>query len=92
MRDQDWEDEDQNEAHPEGLALLSDLMGSGSMFDKDDVLENPTDAELNNDPVSQIDLQVSVHCASGSGRANLNRCMPFFSLFAMCCNACRRTL
>jgi len=44
---------------------LADVMAAGGLsFDEDDVLANNDDEDLQKDPVSQIDLRVSVHITS----------------------------
>lgn len=44
------------------FAFLSDMLGpKGMAFDNDELLDDHDDEDLKNDPVSQMDMQVSRH-------------------------------
>lgn len=45
----------------EEFAFLSDMLGpKGMAFDNDEVLDDSDDEDLKNDPVSHMDMQVSL--------------------------------
>ena len=56
--DSDWSDEEK--VKDDRYAFLADALGVGGVpFDEDEVLANNDDEDLQQDPVSQIDLRVS---------------------------------
>ena len=58
----DWEEEEKLHQgfKEEEFAFLSDMLGpKGVAFDNDDYLDDNDDEDLKNDPVSQMDMQVS---------------------------------
>ena len=58
-KDSDWSDEEK--VREDRFSYLADVMGPGGLvFDEDDVLVSNDDEDLQKDPVSQIDLRVSV--------------------------------
>lgn len=64
IKDEDWTEEDQvHQGFKEDeFAFLSDMLGpKGLAFDNDEILEDNDDEDLKNDPISQIDIQVSFH-------------------------------
>jgi importin-9 len=62
-QDEDWTEEEKlNQGFREDeFAFLSDMIGPRGMgFDNDDVLDDSDDEDLKSDPISQIDMQVSM--------------------------------
>ena len=58
MQEDDWE-EDKDTDKKDDLAYLSDLIGpKGVAFDNDELLDTAEDEEFQNDPITQLDLQV----------------------------------
>lgn len=63
FQDEEWtEEEKANQGFKaDELAFLSDMLGpKGMAFDNDEILDDNDDEDLKNDPVSQIDMQVSM--------------------------------
>ena len=59
-QDEDWAEEEQGNKNDE-FAFLSDMLGPrGMAFDNDEILDDNSDEDLKNDPISQMDMQVSV--------------------------------
>ncbi len=64
--DSDWSDE--GKVKDDRYGFLADALGVGGVpFDEDEVLANNDDEDLQNDPISQIDLRVSAACLSLMG-------------------------
>lgn len=62
-KDEDWTEEEKlNQGFKEDeFAFLSEMIGpKGMAFDNDDVLEDSDDEDLKSDPISQMDIQVSL--------------------------------
>lgn len=62
VQDEDWTEEEQTNQgfRTDEFAFLSDMLGhKGMAFDNDEILDDNDDEDLKNDPISQIDLQVS---------------------------------
>lgn len=60
FQDTEWVDEGGQAPPKNEFAYLSDLIGpKGMAFDNDEVLDSNDDEDLQNDPVSQMDMQVS---------------------------------
>jgi hypothetical protein len=62
IQNEDWTEEEKlNQGFKEDeFAFLSDMIGpKGMAFDNDEVLDDNDDEDLKNDPVSQLDMQVS---------------------------------
>jgi len=58
LQEDDWE-EDKDTDKKDDLAYLSDLIGpKGVAFDNDELLDTAEDEEFQNDPITQLDLQV----------------------------------
>jgi hypothetical protein len=63
LQDEDWTEEEKlNQGFKEDeFAFLSEMIGpKGMAFDNDDVLEGSDDEDLKSDPISQMDMQVSL--------------------------------